>query len=168
MSWNKEIIIQSIVRKPEHRPKFDLGRRVFNEIQLSIEQGKKVRVDDAAFKLAREWGQSLTSEETPIVHHPRNRASPEKLGEKRVLRIIDGVDFLLAFRKGKLEELGKLDVVVYIRNKECPYDPDRGGRLNEIVLVSEVKNLKPFFVCPKKAEKHCGAIGRSGFLLETE
>lgn len=169
-------IISSIVRKPTHEPKFYLGRKLFVEINAKIEAGESVKVDEIAARLAQEY-QRLSFDQPDlygnlysnilVVYYPRNEIPEEELREMEVLKIIDGIDLLLAFRNEELKSLDGLDVAIYVRDQDCTYNK---GEFNSNVLVSQLRNLKPFYLCRKPREKRkdklCGAMGRSGYLLE--
>lgn len=174
MIWTEEDIEKSIVRKPKHRPQFDLGRKLHDEILAKVESGEEVRIDEIAAKLVQGYADLLIEypdlyaaryANLPTIYNPANNIPEDELKNMTIENIIDGVDFLLAARNERLTEIGTVDLSIYVRDHNCPYN---NGEFNASILVTQLKSLKQFYPCPKKREefKHCGAVGRTGYFVK--
>lgn len=174
--WTREKIDASIVRKEKHRPKFNLGREIYDEIFARVAGGGDVTVEEVAERLAEGYKAlfsqhpGLYPEEYAnilIMYHPGNGISSERLAGMNVEDIVDGPDFLLAARKDVLDEIGRVDLSIYVRDQSCPRDR---GEFNSHVLVTQLRSSKQFYGCSKSHAggefKHCGAIGRTGYFLK--
>jgi hypothetical protein len=176
MAWIKDDIKKSIIRKPKHEPLYSMGRELFDEINNKVKAGMDVKVDEVAVKLANgfkyllvKWPELYSQRyaNLPITYHPKNNGNSEELKLRSIETIVDGVDFLLAGRNKKLNEIGPLDLAIYARDHNCLYDK---GKFNAHVLILKLGRMKQFYTCPKPQEnnefKHCGAIGRTGYLIK--
>lgn len=176
MPLTRKDIIKSIVRKTKHEPLFDLGREIYDEIIARIGANEEVKVDEIAAKLVQGYNDLLGQHphlyteryaHLPITYHPRNRIVAEELKGMAIEKIVDGVDLLLAARNGNFSEIGQVDLSIYARDHNCPYDK---GEFNVSVLVTQLGNLRQFHECSKPQEegkhKQCGAMGRTGYLVK--
>lgn len=185
MAWTIDEINESIVRvgKPKHGPLFELGREIYDEISRRIKLNENVNLGDIAAKLAQGF-KELPSKHPGFddcadryadiltAYHPENTSSPDELRTRPIERIIDGPHYLLVVRNELIPFTGQVDASIYVRDHHCTHD---GGKFNSQILITQLGDPGQFAMCRKPgkvdpfhnvADKHCGAMGRTGYLVE--